>query len=188
MMATYTVQTGDTLFLIAQRFGTTVEALIQVNNITNPDVIFVGQILTIPGAMEEEVEGGGEVIVVPDGSDNMVTRRSGSLLYTLSTNRRTYNRGEDVVITLIKTNTGNTNITLRYPTTQRFEFTARSSSGQTLVWNWSKGRIFPRVAGTVTLRPQERQVFRVVWSQRNNRGVQGPWGSTPLRDLMWLRG
>lgn len=60
MMATYTVQTGDTLFLIAQRFGTTVEALIQVNNITNPDVIFVGQILTIPGAMEEEVEGGGK--------------------------------------------------------------------------------------------------------------------------------
>jgi peptidoglycan hydrolase-like protein with peptidoglycan-binding domain len=44
----YVVQTGDTLFTIAQRFGTTVEAIVRANNLTNPDVIFVGQVLTIP--------------------------------------------------------------------------------------------------------------------------------------------
>ena len=44
----YVVQPGDTLFTIAQKFGTTIDAIVRANNITNPDVIFVGQVLTIP--------------------------------------------------------------------------------------------------------------------------------------------
>ncbi|MCB9640816.1 MAG: LysM peptidoglycan-binding domain-containing protein [Myxococcales bacterium] len=46
---TYTVQPGDNLGRIAQRFGTTVPALQQANGISNPDRIQVGQVLTIPG-------------------------------------------------------------------------------------------------------------------------------------------
>jgi LysM repeat protein len=45
---TYTVQPGDTLYRIALRFGTTVEAIAQANNIVNPNLIYVGQVLTIP--------------------------------------------------------------------------------------------------------------------------------------------
>lgn len=44
----YVVQPGDTLFSIAQRFGTTVQAILQANNITDPNLITVGQVLTIP--------------------------------------------------------------------------------------------------------------------------------------------
>ena len=44
----YTVQQGDTLFSIATQFGVTVDELIELNNITNPDVIFVDDQLTIP--------------------------------------------------------------------------------------------------------------------------------------------
>ncbi|MGC9346495.1 MAG: LysM peptidoglycan-binding domain-containing protein [Anaerolineae bacterium] len=44
----YTVQPGDNLFRIALRFGTTVPAIAQANNITNPSLIYVGQQLTIP--------------------------------------------------------------------------------------------------------------------------------------------
>ncbi|MFZ4827748.1 MAG: LysM peptidoglycan-binding domain-containing protein [Phototrophicaceae bacterium] len=45
---TYTVVSGDTLFRIALRFGTTVDALAQANSITNTGIIYVGQQLTLP--------------------------------------------------------------------------------------------------------------------------------------------
>ena len=44
---TYTVQQGDTLAAIAQRFGTTVAALQSANGIEDPNEIFVGQVLVI---------------------------------------------------------------------------------------------------------------------------------------------
>lgn len=46
---TYIVQPGDTLFRISQRFNTTVAAIAQANNITNINLISVGQRLVIPG-------------------------------------------------------------------------------------------------------------------------------------------
>jgi LysM repeat protein len=45
---TYAVVGGDTLALIAQRFGTTVAALQSANGIDDPDEIVVGQVLVIP--------------------------------------------------------------------------------------------------------------------------------------------
>jgi putative chitinase len=45
----YTVRSGDTLSGIASRFGTTVAALQRANGISNPNLIYVGQKLTIPG-------------------------------------------------------------------------------------------------------------------------------------------
>jgi LysM repeat protein len=46
----YTVESGDTLWDIARRFGTTVEALAEANGITDPHLIEVGQVLEIPDA------------------------------------------------------------------------------------------------------------------------------------------
>ena len=43
----YHVRPGDTLGVLAIRYGTTVAKLARVNNIVNPDLIFVGQMLTI---------------------------------------------------------------------------------------------------------------------------------------------
>lgn len=45
---TYTVQRGDTLWDIALRFGTTVSALVRLNNIQNPNLILPGQVLRLP--------------------------------------------------------------------------------------------------------------------------------------------
>ncbi len=44
---TYTVQRGDTLNVIARNFGTTFRAIAAANNISNPNLIFVGQVLNI---------------------------------------------------------------------------------------------------------------------------------------------
>ncbi len=46
----YTVQPGDTLFSIARRYNTTVSDLVATNQIANPNLILVGQLLNIPGA------------------------------------------------------------------------------------------------------------------------------------------
>lgn len=45
----YTVRPTDTLFLLARRFDTTVEAILRVNpQITDPNLISVGQVICIP--------------------------------------------------------------------------------------------------------------------------------------------
>lgn len=45
----YVVQRGDTLFRIANRFGVSLAQLAEVNGITNPNFIYVGQQLVVPG-------------------------------------------------------------------------------------------------------------------------------------------
>ncbi|MFN7130723.1 MAG: LysM peptidoglycan-binding domain-containing protein [Myxococcales bacterium] len=47
-MPTYTVRAGDTLGAIATRYKTTVAQLARTNNIANPNLIRVGQRLTVP--------------------------------------------------------------------------------------------------------------------------------------------
>lgn len=44
----YTVQRGDTLFRVASRHNVTMDALMSVNQIASPDMLYVGQVLTIP--------------------------------------------------------------------------------------------------------------------------------------------
>ncbi|MGB3722149.1 MAG: LysM peptidoglycan-binding domain-containing protein [Pacificimonas sp.] len=52
----YTIRPGDTLSAIAERNGTTVETLLQLNDIRNPDLIFPGQTLTLPaGASQSHI-------------------------------------------------------------------------------------------------------------------------------------
>ena len=45
---TYTVKRGDTLSGIASKYHVTVAGLASANGIKNPDLIRVGQVLTIP--------------------------------------------------------------------------------------------------------------------------------------------
>jgi LysM repeat protein len=69
---TYTVQRGDTLYSIARRYGSTVEAIAAANSIANPSLIRVGQTLTIPG-------GTGVPVPVPSGGTTYVVQRGDNL-------------------------------------------------------------------------------------------------------------
>ncbi|MEM6527984.1 MAG: LysM peptidoglycan-binding domain-containing protein [Chloroflexota bacterium] len=65
---TYTVVRGDTLNNIARRFGTTFTAIAQANNLANPNLIFPGQVLTIPGTTAADTGSGtttGETVDTP---------------------------------------------------------------------------------------------------------------------------
>ena len=43
----HTIQYGDTLTRIAQRFGVSVEQIVELNNIQNPNVIYAGERIKI---------------------------------------------------------------------------------------------------------------------------------------------
>uniref|UniRef100_UPI001ADBB1BE LysM peptidoglycan-binding domain-containing protein n=1 Tax=Glaciimonas immobilis TaxID=728004 RepID=UPI001ADBB1BE len=45
---TYTVQAGNTLSGIASQFGISSDQLVAANSIQNPNLISVGEVLTIP--------------------------------------------------------------------------------------------------------------------------------------------
>jgi len=87
---TYTVVRGDTLSNIARRYGTTFTAIAQANNLPNPNLIYVGQVLTIPGATtnptptptETPTNGGsgevGQYTVVRGDTLSSIARRFGT--------------------------------------------------------------------------------------------------------------
>ncbi|HEY8416617.1 MAG TPA: cell wall hydrolase [Limnochordales bacterium] len=57
--STYTVQPGDSLWLIARRFGTTVAELQRLNPGVNPQRLRVGQRLTVPGRARQAAAAAG---------------------------------------------------------------------------------------------------------------------------------
>jgi putative chitinase len=73
-LRTYTVLRGDTLSAIAVRFAVSLAELQQVNNISDPDAIYPGQQLRIPGAA-----------AAPTGQPKTYTVRAGDTLYSIAT-------------------------------------------------------------------------------------------------------
>jgi LysM repeat protein len=65
----HVVQPGENLFRIALRYNTTVEAVAAANGIRNPQLIYVGQKLTIPPGGTTPPPGGGRTHVVQPGEN-----------------------------------------------------------------------------------------------------------------------
>jgi GH25 family lysozyme M1 (1,4-beta-N-acetylmuramidase) len=51
---TYVIQKGDTLSSIAERFETTYQLIASLNNISNPDLIYVGETIKVPENCDDE--------------------------------------------------------------------------------------------------------------------------------------
>lgn len=91
--ATHVVESGETLGLIAANYGTSVDAIVQANGLSNPNYIYVGQELTIPGlagptaaAPSAPSGGGGASAPVPVASAAGTTYvvESGDTLYGIA--------------------------------------------------------------------------------------------------------
>ncbi|RWZ54429.1 LysM peptidoglycan-binding domain-containing protein [Halobacillus fulvus] len=72
--STYTVKAGDTMYSIARRYGMTVTELASLNNISNPSLIRVGQVLKVPGT---------------DQTNKTYTVKAGDTLYRIALNHGT---------------------------------------------------------------------------------------------------
>ena len=71
---TYTVQRGDALWAIARRYGTTVGEIAEINNISNPNLIYPGQelrITTNSTTEGEETRGTGDIIYTVQRGDTL---------------------------------------------------------------------------------------------------------------------
>jgi LysM repeat protein len=82
---TYIVQAGDTLWSIARRYGTTVQAIALLNNIPNPSLIFVGQRLRISGEIEEPVPPATRIHIVRPGETlSSIARHYGTTYWAIA--------------------------------------------------------------------------------------------------------
>lgn len=84
---TYTVVRGDTLSGIAARYGTTVAALAAANGISNPNLIYVGQVLRVAGGSAPApapAPAGGKYTVVSGDTLSGIAQRYGTNYQTLA--------------------------------------------------------------------------------------------------------
>jgi len=81
----YTIQAGDTLFNISQRYGTTVEAIMAVNGL-NSDLVYVGQTLTIPADDGSSYTAPVDIPAAPGGDGNYHVVAPGETLFRIAQN------------------------------------------------------------------------------------------------------
>ena len=70
----YTVKRGDTLSEIANEYGVTVSEIAGINGINNPNLIYIGQVLTIPAQKTSNTNNSGNI-----GSRRYVVKRGDTL-------------------------------------------------------------------------------------------------------------
>lgn len=90
----YAVEAGDTLFAIAERFDTTVDAIMELNDIEDAALIFVGQVLTVRQGYAPE---GSETTADTDDGDDAddsgaetTTDESGAEIYVVQAGDTAY--------------------------------------------------------------------------------------------------
>jgi LysM repeat protein len=68
---TYVVKAGDTLSGIAYRYGTTVNAIVSLNGLVNPNLIYVGQVLQLSGQSGQTQPSDDSCVYVVQSGDNL---------------------------------------------------------------------------------------------------------------------
>jgi putative chitinase len=77
------VRPGETLRSIANLYGTTVDGIARANGIVNPNYIYVGQRLTIPGGGTAE-PGGQTYVVQPGDTLSSIALKFGTTAYAIA--------------------------------------------------------------------------------------------------------
>jgi hypothetical protein len=104
------------------------------------------------------------------GSQTVNLLTPNPLQVAFSTDKTSYVRSQPAQLTLTVTNIASYPVTIHFQTTQRYDFSARNSSGQ-VVWTWSNGQSFPPTPGEVVLAPGASLRYTQPWSYVNNSGM-----------------
>ncbi len=78
------VRPGENLRSIATLYGTTVDAIARANGIVNPNYIYVGQRLTIPGGGGTAQPGGQTYVVQPGDTLSSIALKFGTTAYAIA--------------------------------------------------------------------------------------------------------
>lgn len=83
-----------------------------------------------------------------------------------------YEQGEDVEITLTLINCGDGDVSLKFPTTQRYSIMIQDEDTAIEVWNAAAGKDFAEDEGEQLILQGETVVYTESWDQKNLRGDQ----------------
>lgn len=120
----YTVQSGDTLYKISQKFDVDMNTLAKENNIQNVNQIYVGEQLTIPTNSEKTTYSNKTVST----STSTETPKTTQTTYTQSTNKAATNTNNAVNVTSANTTSYNTTSTASTTSSSSASTSSTSSS------------------------------------------------------------
>ncbi len=81
--STYAIQAGDTLYALALKWGTTSDAIAQLNGITDPSGLQIGQVIKVPGGASS-APSGTSTAGTNSGSPSTYAIVAGDNLYSLA--------------------------------------------------------------------------------------------------------
>lgn len=80
----HVVRWGETVYLIASRYGVSVQEIVAANNLTNPDLIRAGDVLIIPGGTAPSTQQPGVHIVRRGETLNTIARMYGTTVNAIA--------------------------------------------------------------------------------------------------------
>lgn len=173
---TYVVQRGDTLFSLARRYGTTVDAIMRANRLTSTQ-IYVGQRLTIPITTPPTPPPMTTYVVQRGDTLFSIARRYGTTVSAIqAANRLTSTTIYVGQRLLIPAGSGNPGVPTPGPTpgaAQRIEFAPGATSATVA------GRTTPATPQRYLVRAQQGQTMTVYLSTASEASyiaVLNPWG------------
>jgi hypothetical protein len=95
-------------------------------------------------------------------------------------------RAPTIGMTLTVYNNSDQSVTFQFPTSQRYDFAIRDSSGRE-VWRWSDGRFFLQVLGSLTLEPGDAVRFKTEHEFVDEQGEPLPEGVYTVQGALTAR-
>jgi len=117
---------------------------------------------------------GTAIVADPAGGD--------SLRVEVDLTERGYAMPEPVPMSLTVTNIMERDLTLTFPTAQRYDFIVKK--GKQTVWVWSEGMMFAQAIGRETLKAGESVSYEITWDQSGLETIRPPLGAYTAQGIL----